>query len=76
LTEQIIMCVECLRIIVEDHHDPILLPRFGHVGSNTIHNTAYKMDWGNFVVNGTHYCALHALPAYNAQPKFIIEESA
>jgi len=77
MSDQIINCVECLRLLIEEQGQTLQLPRYGHVGTNMFNYSAsYHIERGDYVVNGTHYCAQHALPAYNAAPKFIIEETA
>lgn len=76
MPEQYIMCIECLRVIVEDHHISLQKPIYGLVGTNLLSRPPYKVSRGDYVVNGTHLCAFHALPIYSTLPKYVIQETA
>lgn len=73
---QVIMCVECLRIIVRDHKIVFREKFYGYVGGNRLRDVHYKVSPGDYVVHGTHYCAEHALPVYEEQPSYVIQETA
>jgi len=75
MNDQVIMCVECLRIVIRDLNGTINNTKYhGKIGSNHLWSQD-QPSRAEYCVNGTYYCAMHALPVYEATPSFIIEES-
>lgn len=74
---QTIYCVECLRIIVKEHAarggGSIEEPRYSRVGSNHLWGSM-RPEQAAYVVDGTYFCAAHAIEVY-APEVYTIEET-
>lgn len=64
MTEHQPLCVECLRLILESGQGSLEQnPGYAHVGTNHWYGS-YRPEVAYYMIDGTYYCAMHALPIY------------
>ena len=79
MVEQLaIHCVECLRILVDEKDHTVREPPYNSPGQNLLNGFDHT-TLAHYCVDGTWYCAKHALPVYKKiwqeQQIHMIEES-
>jgi hypothetical protein len=70
---QTIYCVECLRVLIASGGAVLGDPIYGYPGTNNLHGSPRPTP-AAYVIDGTWYCATHALPVYEAAPTHVILE--
>lgn len=77
--QQFVYCIECLRMLHTSGTIALGQPVSGQptyypTGTNDLYGSQRPL-LAHYVVNGTWYCAAHALPAYEAAPTHVIPEA-
>jgi hypothetical protein len=74
MSDQMVYCVECLRALHAEGIISFGQPAYGQRGTNDLYGSQ-RPQLAHYVVDGTWYCASHALPFYEAAPTHIIPEA-